>query len=402
MKITTILARFWLLWYTLLVFGQTKDSIKGNYTEETNIFHTTIRFYQEYISHIRPYHCPMYPSCSRYGFAVFQYYNPFKAMVYTADRLLRCGHDYRFYPLTLQDNGFRFIDLPILDSIWLDSVLYLTHKRKVFPFAQYPMSYAWTDELNFIRFLMTKELYSEALLEIYRVFHNAKLFDNSKENLPVELYVNLLRSLKALNRHEEAIWEYNNYFPDKIKNEVNVKFEVCKIWFELNNDYKAIECFNGINIQARKDTFLLYKVYIFEGVSHAKLGRIDSAKRYFNLIPASSSLNYLASENLGVITSLENAKFKKPFVAGVLAIIPGAGYLYAGHWQTAISALLVNSLLFYATYSSIEVKNYGVALLSGVFSLTFYVGNIVGSVRSAKRYNQTVIEEHISKMVLPN
>ncbi len=392
----------WLQLYAISVFGQSDSLRQVNYIEETNIFHTTIRFYQKYISHIRPYHCPMYPSCSRYGFATFQYYNPFKAMIYTADRLLRCGHDYRFYPLTLQDNGFRFVDLPIIDSVWLDTVLYLNTGTKVFPYAKYPMNFAWADELKFIRFLMEKELYSEALLEIYRVFHYSKKLSISEENLPVELYVNLLRSLKALNRHEEAIWEYEGYFPEDIKKNVNVKFEICKIWFDLNNTYKAIECFNEVALRAKRDTFLLHKIYIFTGVTYARSRQIDSAKRFFSLVTASSSLNYLASKNLNVVTSVEKAKLKKPVVAGMLAIIPGAGYLYSGHWQTAISSLFVNSLLFYATYSSFKVKNYGIALLSGIFSMTFYVGNIIGSVRSSKRYNQTVIDEQLSQMVLPN
>ena len=49
---------------------------------------------------------------------------------------------------------------------------------------------------------------------------------------------------------------------------------------------------------------------------------------------------------------------------------------------------IANSLLMYATYTSIKSENYGVAGIMGFFSLSFYIGNITGAARSAKRYNE--------------
>ena len=50
-------------------------------------------------------------------------------------------------------------------------------------------------------------------------------------------------------------------------------------------------------------------------------------------------------------------KYKKPALGGILGVVPGLGYLYAGHKQTFVSAFLLNGLLMYATYSSFEAGN---------------------------------------------
>jgi hypothetical protein len=93
-----------------------------------------------------------------------------------------------------------------------------------------------------------------------------------------------------------------------------------------------------------------------------------------------------------------NFKGKNPTVAGLLSVIPGLGYAYAGHKQTAISALLVNGLITYATYSNLKNENYGMAALTGVFNISFYIGNIAGSIQSAKRYNKQQKQYIIDKL----
>ncbi len=361
----------------------------------------SIGVYQKYVSGLRPLHCPMYPSCSRYGRFVFQRYGLAKGAVLTADRLLRCGHDHLFYPLTLQDNGFRLIDLPVRDPKWLDSVLYRVEER-VFPYSLYAPAGPWKQKIEFVSFLMQRRLYEAALLEIYKALYYTRGPDSERysPSVPTDLYINLIRSLKALERHEDALWEYEHYFPQLKQHDPVIVFEICKIWLDLDNFSQAVDCFHKVGREA-KDTFLRYKALIYEGYSYAHLGQLDSARACFQRVPDRTPLASFAQSNLQVVKSLERVKYKKPVVAGLLAIIPGAGYLYAGHWQTAISSLSVNALMFYATYTSLKVNNYGVALLSGIGALTFYIGNIVGSVRSARRYNERMVQQRLAQMDLP-
>jgi hypothetical protein len=85
-------------------------------------------------------------------------------------------------------------------------------------------------------------------------------------------------------------------------------------------------------------------------------------------------------------------------LSGLLSIIPGLGYAYTGHNQTAVTAFLVNGLLGYATYTNIKNANYGMGILTGVFNLSFYLGNIYGGIKSAKRYNEQQKELLIKKI----
>jgi hypothetical protein len=93
---------------------------------------------------------------------------------------------------------------------------------------------------------------------------------------------------------------------------------------------------------------------------------------------------------------------KSATAARLLSIVSGAGYAYTKNYANAITSLVVNSLLGYATYNSIKKENYGVAAIMGAFSVSFYVGNIFGAGQSAKRYNQYIINQEVSKLNIIN
>ena len=86
--------------------------------------------------------------------------------------------------------------------------------------------------------------------------------------------------------------------------------------------------------------------------------------------------------NYETINNFKILKEKNPTLSGIISIIPGAGYFYTGHKQTAVSAFVINSLLAYATFTNIKSKNYGMAILTGIFNLSFYIGNFQGSIKS--------------------
>jgi hypothetical protein len=79
---------------------------------------------------------------------------------------------------------------------------------------------------------------------------------------------------------------------------------------------------------------------------------------------------------------------KRPGVAAALAIIPGAGYAYAGHRGSALVSLIVNGLLWWSAIEAMENGEYAAGVTYGVFALGFYCGGIAGSAESARRYNE--------------
>jgi tetratricopeptide (TPR) repeat protein len=85
---------------------------------------------------------------------------------------------------------------------------------------------------------------------------------------------------------------------------------------------------------------------------------------------------------------------RSPLLAGVLsALLPGAGYLYAGHYRDGAVALLVNGLFIAGTVVAINQENYAVAAIVGGIGLPFYVGNIYGAANAATKWNLAVRRE---------
>lgn len=80
---------------------------------------------------------------------------------------------------------------------------------------------------------------------------------------------------------------------------------------------------------------------------------------------------------------------KKPWVAGTLsAILPGAGQVYNGFYQSAAFSFIVNSLFLAAAMEAQNKGLYSLSLAAGTVFSVVYVGNILGSVQSARAINE--------------
>jgi hypothetical protein len=96
----------------------------------------------------------------------------------------------------------------------------------------------------------------------------------------------------------------------------------------------------------------------------------------------------------GIIILTEKAakiKFKSPFIAaGFSAIIPGTGKFYTKNWSDGIFSMLFvagNAWQAYRGFNEHGVRSaYGWAFAG--LSASFYIGNIFGSAKAAKRYNK--------------
>ncbi len=90
---------------------------------------------------------------------------------------------------------------------------------------------------------------------------------------------------------------------------------------------------------------------------------------------------------------------RSPFLAGVLStIVPGAGRLYTGRIGDALTSLITVGIVGWQAYDGFQrdglssVKGWTLGTLGGIF----YVGNIYGSVVSARVYNQDVADEFLA------
>ncbi len=78
---------------------------------------------------------------------------------------------------------------------------------------------------------------------------------------------------------------------------------------------------------------------------------------------------------------------KKPWLAAVLGIIPGMGYVYAGDYGTGIFALLLISVDVLMTYFAFRTRNDVIGYVTGAMGCFFYAGSIAGGYLSARRFN---------------
>lgn len=81
-------------------------------------------------------------------------------------------------------------------------------------------------------------------------------------------------------------------------------------------------------------------------------------------------------------------RWRQPGVARALAIVPGAGHLYAGAPGQALSSFLVNGLFIGGVAAAAHFDRWESVAVLGFFGLGFYGGNIYGAGEAALRANR--------------
>lgn len=368
-----------------IIFHLTSNALKDSLFKKESVTNDYIGIYQKYISGIRGHDCPMYPSCSNYGLKAFNDVNFVSAFKMTSDRLLRCGHDKGNYSLTLRENGFKYIDFPQYEVPPKD----LLYSRNSFYFSY------WNPENEdstflFMEDLINKHYYKEALIEIYRIEFKTKTFN-------LELFINKIICLRAIGEYENAIFEYETKCPFESKLNFELVQQISAIHYKLQNFDQALALNKSI-LNTNLDSIKVPKILLQNGLIYANISDWQNSKKVFESLSNFESYKQVSISNFKISEKGEHARMKQPMLAGTLSIIPGLGYAYTGHRQTAFSALLINGLLSYATYSSFKVRNFGMGALTGVFNLSFYLGNIYGANRSAKRFNENQKKMIINKL----
>ncbi|MCH7398927.1 membrane protein insertion efficiency factor YidD [Belliella sp. DSM 107340] len=351
---------FFLSFFFVLNFSYSQDESPGD----------MYNFYQKFISDIRSQSCPMYPSCSKYSMQAFREKGFGQGLIMTSDRLMRCGHEHKLYDLTISTEDYKLVDL-VEDPE--NKVLI----KKEIEFSKKFQTKAVNDTVRFFLHLIDNNLYQESIIEYNRI----KFFDPS---LDLTLEYNYFKALMSLEEYEKIIFEYDNLVGTELENNPHILLKLSEAWYNLNQPEKALQV-----LEKEMDwEELSDRRYAFRGYIYAQLEDFDQVKTNYSMVSEAYLYREYLTKNLQTIESMSNLKEKKPVVAGLLGIIPGAGYVYSGHTTTGISSLVLNGLLGYATYTSFKTENYGIGILTGMFSTAFYIGNISGGYKAAKRYNK--------------
>ncbi len=116
----------------------------------------------------------------------------------------------------------------------------------------------------------------------------------------------------------------------------------------------------------------------------------SNARKSFEAVPSTEKIPRRADvEHL--IKRGERNKKKSPWVATALSVpVPGLGKVYAGEWKDGIISLLfvgVNTWQAYRRFDQEGTDTFW-GWIHGGFALGFYMGNLYGSHKAARRHNQ--------------
>lgn len=94
-----------------------------------------------------------------------------------------------------------------------------------------------------------------------------------------------------------------------------------------------------------------------------------------------------------IVTTYEKEKKSISKAQALNAILPGAGYLYLGQKQSAVTAFLLNGAFIAAAYEFFHHGNTAGGIIFSSFEVGWYLGGIYGAKESGKLYNERLYEK---------
>jgi putative component of membrane protein insertase Oxa1/YidC/SpoIIIJ protein YidD len=353
---------------------------------------SVIRGYQWLLSDTRGASCPMHPHCSAFGQQAFAETGFLPAVAMTGDRLLRCGNDLDNYDLVRVGQVRRFSD-PVPqqrggstdDEPWWNAPVHrLLAQSGSRPnnakSSSRPPSMRTDDslQLSFANWLQGRGEFDRAITEYQRLIFGAP-YSRWGERAADDLMACFHESGRYTEAFDLGISLLAQDLDSNRQDRVLLSVGKSSI---RRGDYGGAR-FHLVKVSPE----VLDQSFMLEGVSYAFESRWEEGARAFAEVGQGSSYanNAIACERL--CAEGTQLKLKNPTKAGVLAVIPGLGYLYDGYERTALSAFAVNTLFIWGTYEAFHHDNPGLGTVLAFFGAGWYSGNIYGSVHSARRQN---------------
>jgi tetratricopeptide (TPR) repeat protein len=180
---------------------------------------------------------------------------------------------------------------------------------------------------------------------------------------------------------------------------VDAYFLMAESYLLLNNPNQAVLQLSNL-ILLHEDQAVKDRAYLRIGWIHIEQMDWAGALRALERMSATGQHRYRIERFQAALERTDQLPRKNPTLAGTLSIIPGAGQLYTGRYQDALSAFIVNAGLFWAAYESFDNDLNVLGGLLTVTGLGFYAGNIYSAVSSAHKYNQTQNERFVERLKL--
>ena len=121
-----------------------------------------------------------------------------------------------------------------------------------------------------------------------------------------------------------------------------------------------------------------------------RAGDLPSARTGLQLAPDP------APSALAAMNSYAQGRDKKPWLGGVLGIVPGFGYFYAGEWANGFRSVILNSLFIFGMVNTAQHDEWGAFTAITFFEATWYSGSIYGGIDASQRYNRERLDQAVN------
>lgn len=98
---------------------------------------------------------------------------------------------------------------------------------------------------------------------------------------------------------------------------------------------------------------------------------------------------------LAAIDRYEAGRDKSPKLGGVLGMIPGLGYIYAGEYANGLRSIILNGLFIFGMVDTAQDDEWGAFAAITFFEFTWYSGSIYGGIDASHRYNRRRLDDCI-------
>jgi tetratricopeptide (TPR) repeat protein len=234
--------------------------------------------------------------------------------------------------------------------------------------------YSLDNSLKFGEYLLQSGQYDYAIKEFERI-----VFMSPND---LESKLNLIKSYRLANKNEEGIVRSNELYADHKQMPEKQALEYSKLLLNIR-DWNSAKIFWESNQNLKQDDKVLLKstVAIFDS---------KFSEAHEQLLKLQDSTNYLGAGYLSIVDQALNQKRKSPFAAGFMSmVIPGLGKAYTGDWKDGlVSLIFTGGLAFQAVrkFNQYGANNYRPWVYTSI-GAGFYLGNIYGSIKSAKNKN---------------
>lgn len=202
-----------------------------------------------------------------------------------------------------------------------------------------------------------------------------------------------------LQRYPEAIRAFRKVIERNPDSEpaVEARFMLSRSYSRLGEHQNALQVLQWIarNVE---DPRLRDRAAHCIGWLKLEAGDVAGARAAFESMTPRGRVRHGADRVLAELADSGKIKQKSPLAAGLLAVVPGGGYLYTGRYREAATAFFLITALAAASWESFDQDLHALGGIAGLAGLGFYGGSISGAVAGAHKYNRRAYDDLLERL----